>query len=232
MRANGLQLYLLNTFYEVSTTAVAISLVIDAAATYIPFRLLRSLSLAHSASSSQHSVAIPNEEIVTSPVVQTYTTILAALIYGTTLFTAYSSYLPVYLVTYFDGIPTIAATHSATVLTLFPITFILGLAAKSFIFTPAAAIAPVVDAEKVVVFDPLTATFTETMRHNFWGYDKRTKIVIKRTLTLMAVCGGNTFLQSWMTVEGVEAAGAVGYSAIWVVAAGLTGAALGAVGAV
>lgn len=84
----------------------------------------------------------------------------------------------------------------------------------------------------MVEFDPLTATFSETLEHNFWGYEERTKIIIKRTLTLMAVCGGNTFLQAWMTIEGVETAGALGYAAVWVVAAGLTGAALGLVGAV
>lgn len=211
---------------------MTLSLAIDALATYIPFRLLRSLSLAHSASSSRRSVPVPNEDIVTSPAIQTYTTLLASLIYATTLYAAYSSYLPVCLVTYFDSIPTIVAAHSETVVTLLPLTLLLGLAAKSFIFTPAAASASSLADAKQSAFNPATATLSETFWHNFWNFDKKTKIVITRTVTLMVVCGGNTFLQTWMTLEGVEATGAVGYSAIWVVAGGITGFALGAVGAV
>lgn len=56
--------------------------------------------------------------------------------------------------------------------------------------------------------------------------------MISRTLTLMTVCGGNTFIQTFMTVEGVEATGAAAYSAVWVVAAAITGASFGVVGAV
>lgn len=214
------------------TTAVTLSLLIDALATYIPFRLLRSLSLAHSASSSKHSAAVPNEDIVTSPAIQTYTALLASLIYATTLYAAYSSYLPVCLATHFDSIPTIAATHSETVVTLLPLTLVLGLAAKSFIFTPAAASAPSPADAKPRAFNPATATLSETFWYNFWSFDRQTKIVITRTVALMVVCGGHTFLQTWMTLEGVEATGAAGYSAVWVVAAGITGVAFGLVGAV
>lgn len=57
-------------------------------------------------------------------------------------------------------------------------------------------------------------------------------MVITRTVTLMLVSGMNTFLQTLVTTEGVEALGALGYSAVWVVAAGVTGVALGVVGAV
>ena len=48
----------------------------------------------------------------------------------------------------------------------------------------------------------------------------------------MFVSGMHTFVQTWVTLEGVEAWGAVAYSVIWVVAAGTTGAALGLVCAV
>lgn len=47
----------------------------------------------------------------------------------------------------------------------------------------------------------------------------------------MLVSGINTFLQT-LTIEGVEARGAIGYSAVWVVASGLAGTALGIVGAI
>lgn len=157
---------------------------------------------------------------------------MASLIWASTLHLAYKTYLPTYLVTYFDGIPSIAAAHDTQLLTLIPPTLLLGLAARSFIFTPSIASAPSIADAKTKAFNPATATLTETFWHNVWNFDKRTKIVISRTLTLMTVCGGNTFIQTFMTVEGVEATGAAAYSAVWVVAAAITGASFGVVGAV
>lgn len=108
------QLYLLGSFYDVSPASVISSLVIDSLTTYIPFRLLRPLSLAHSASTSKYSVNVRNKDIITSNSIQAYTTLLGGAIYAVTLFTSYSTFLPVYLVTYFEGIPSIAAAHASS----------------------------------------------------------------------------------------------------------------------
>ncbi|CZR54376.1 uncharacterized protein PAC_04260 [Phialocephala subalpina] len=229
--SHGPPLYLLKTFYEVKPVAIILSLIIDSLTSYIPFRLLRPLSLAHSASISPNSVTVPNNEIVTSVSIQAYTTVLAASIYAVTLYTAYSSYLPVYLVTYFSDIKTVAAVHNSSVVTLFPLTLLLGVAARSFIFTPAAASAPSKADAKLAAFNPASATLAETFWYNVWGFTTRTKIVIKRTATLMLIVGTNTFVQIFFTVEGVEAIGAAAYSGIWTLAAGITGAVLGLVGA-
>ena len=48
----------------------------------------------------------------------------------------------------------------------------------------------------------------------------------------MFVSGMHTFVQTWVTLEGVEARGAAAYAAVWVVAAGLAGGVMGLVGAV
>lgn len=230
--SHGPLLYLLATFYEVRPVAVILSLAIDSLAAYIPFRLLRPLSLAHSASTSSNSVPVPNNDIVTSTSIQAYTTVLAASIYAVMLYTAYSTYLPVYLVTYFEDIRTVAVAHSSTPITLFPLTLLLGLAAKSFIFTPAAASAPSTRDAILTAFNPATSTLAETFWYNVWGFDVRTKIIIKRTATLMLIVGMNTFLQAFITVEGVEATGAFAYSGVWVISAAFTGIAYGLVGAV
>lgn len=206
------------------------SLAIDVLTTYIPFRLLRPLSLAHAAGTYSNSIAVPNDEIVTSTEIQIFTTILAASIYAVTLFTAYSTYLPVYLASYFNGIPTITAAHSATVISLLPFTLALGLAARSFIFTPATVAVPSLAEAKKKAFNPASATLSETFWYNFWGYDRRTKVVIQRTATLMLVSGVNTFIQTFVTVEGVEAIGALAYAGPWTLAAGITGLVLGYVG--
>lgn len=219
-------MYLLGTFYNIRATTVFSSLFIDTIATYVPFRLLRPLSPAHTASSTHRSVL--NRDILTDFSVTTYTTLLAASVYSVTLYAAYVSYLPVYLVTYFEGIPSIAAAHAAKPITLMPLGLTLGLAAKSFIFTPAAAAsgipAPPLDTEG--------ATLNETFWYNVWGYSKRTKVVIMRTVALMLISGVNTFVQTFVTLQGVEAVGAAGYSAVWVLASGITGLALGVVSAV
>ncbi|PVH86840.1 hypothetical protein DL98DRAFT_510314 [Cadophora sp. DSE1049] len=228
--SHGPPLYLLGSFYDISPASVISSLVIDSLTTYIPFRLLRPLSLAHSASTSKHSVSVRNKDIITSNSIQAYTTLLGGAIYAVTLFTSYSTFLPVYLVTYFDGIHSIAAAHASSPIAIFPTTFVLGLAAKSFIFTPTVTAAPTTADAKNAVFNPETATFSETFWYNVWGYSSRKKVVIKRTATLMLVTGVNTFVQTFVTIEGVEATGAVVYSGVWVAAALITGATLGVVG--
>ncbi|KAK0113190.1 hypothetical protein ONS95_014888 [Cadophora gregata] len=227
--SHGPPLYLLGSFYEISPASVISSLVIDSLTTYIPFRLLRPLSLAHSASSSKYSVSVRNKDIITSNSIQAYTVILGGAIYAVTLFTSYSTFLPVYLVTYFDGIHSIAAAHASSPIALFPTTFLLGLAAKSFIFTPTVTAAPTTEDAKNAAFHPETATFGETFWYNVWGYSSRKKVVIKRTATLMLATGINTFVQTFVTIEGVEAAGAVVYSGVWVAAALITGLTLGVV---
>ena len=108
----------------------------------------------------------------------------------------------------------------------------LGLAAKSFIFTPAVAAEPSLADAKKAAFNPATASLGEHLVYNLWGYGKKSKVVIKRTAALMLVTGVNTFVQAFFTIEGVEVTGAVGYSSVWLVASGMTGAALGAVSSV
>ncbi|KAH8664983.1 hypothetical protein BGZ60DRAFT_378917 [Tricladium varicosporioides] len=230
--SHGPPAYLLGTFYQVRTVSILSIIIIDSLAMYIPFRLLRPLSLAHSVSISSPSVTVPNREIVTDTSVGILTTLLAASIYSVTLYSAYASYLPIYLVTYFDDIPSIAPAHTATPFTLFPITLILGLAAKSFIFTPATASLPSSADARNAAFNPASATLAETFWYNLWGYDTKTKVVIKRTAAVMLASGINTFIQTWVIIEGVDAIGAIAYSGVWVIAAAITGTSLGIVGAV
>lgn len=157
------------------------------------------------------------------------TTLLAGAIYSVTLFFAYATYLPSYLVVYFASLPSIASAHEATYVGLLPVTLVLGFAACAFVFTPAEATPTPAkgDAEK---FDPANASLKETVRWNFWGWTPPTKVIIQRTALLMLVTGLNTFLQTRFTVEGVETPGAAAWSSVWVLAAAVTGLALGAVG--
>lgn len=64
---------------------------------------------------------------------------------------------------------------------------------------------------------------------NIWGSSEKTAIIIKRTLAVMLISGINTFVETFAVIDGVEATGAIAYSAVWVVAAALSGMALGGV---
>lgn len=215
-------LYLLNKFYAIRPTTVLASLAIDTLTTYLPFRLLRPLMPAHKPASTK--APVPNRSILTDLPVRLVTTLLAAAVYGTVLFGSYRSWLPVHLVSYFDGIKDITAAHSAA-LPLLIATFIpVGYAAHEFLFTPFAG--SHLDAKDFAMpaFDPETATFGETLRYNLWGFSGRSRFMIERIITLMVVTGLNTWLHTFVTIEGVENYGALGWSLVWVLASGLSGA--------
>ncbi|KAI2630805.1 hypothetical protein GGR54DRAFT_170981 [Hypoxylon sp. NC1633] len=221
--SSGPPLYLLFAFYETPPSALLAAITIETLATYIPFRLLRPLSKEHAAPDT-----VPNAEIVTDRPITLLTTLLAGAIYSVTLFFAYATYLPEYLVVHLTSLRSIASAHEATYVGLLPVTLVLGFAARAFVFTPAEATPPT----RAEPFDPAAATLPQTVRWNFWGWSAQTKVVIRRTALLMAVSGANTFLQTRLTVQGVETPGAVAWSSVWVLAAAVTGLGLGAVGSV
>lgn len=224
--SHGPLLYLLYAFYSSPPSALILTLAIETLATYIPFRLLRPLSTAHA---DPHHAS--NADIIADRPIALLTTLLAGAIYSVTLFFAYATYLPTYLVVYFTNLPSIASAHEATYVGLLPVTIVLGFAAQVFVFTPAeGTVAPKSDDNEK--FDPVSASLAETVRWNFWGWSVQTKVVIQRTALLMLVTGTNTFLQTRYTVEGVETPGAVAWSSVWVLAAAVTGVGLGAVGGV
>ncbi|KXH39723.1 hypothetical protein CSIM01_07743 [Colletotrichum simmondsii] len=223
--AHGPPVYLIATFYNISTATAISALGIEMLSTFLPFQLLRPLSGAHAGAKN-----VANREILTDIPIQIYTTILSAAIYSLTLFTAYKTYLPTTLVVYFQGLPSLAPAYTTNFLATLPVTVAFGAAAKSFIFTPFVATGETSEDEKLAEFEPATATLGETLAWNIWGYTTRAKVVILRTVVAMIVTGVNTYLQTFMTVNGVESYGATAYSGAWVAAAFFTGIGLAFVG--
>ncbi|KAH8815705.1 hypothetical protein F5884DRAFT_663122 [Xylogone sp. PMI_703] len=223
--SRGPVLYLLHSFYNISPQPLLLSLLIDIATTSLPFYLFRSPSPAHAGSKSRN---IPNRDLLTDSQIQTFITLLTSTIYSVSLSTALATYLPTALAVYFNNLPSLTSAYTSSPVTLFPLCLPLGLAAKSFIFTPATTAA----GPKPKKFDPTTATLSETFWHNVWGWNVRTKTVIARTAVLMLVSGGSTFVQSFVSLEGVEPLGALAYAGVWAFAALVSGVALGAAGAV
>lgn len=223
--SRGPTLYLLTTFYGTNVATALASLSVDVISSFLPFVLLRALSPAHSSSAS---TVVPNRELVADRAILVYTTLLAGAIYSVTLFTAFSTYLPRVLVLYFEGIPSIEAARSATPsifvngpTMLFCLLF--GLAARTFIFTPSAVVGATKNDRERQEFDPVSATFGETLYWNLWGYTSRAKVVITRTALIMAVAAVDTYISCTMTISGVESTGALAYAAVWATAAFFTG---------
>lgn len=204
------------------------NLAIETLATYIPFRLLRPLSPAHNPEAPKGAVS--NRSVINDWEVSVYNSFLAAGIYGLTVYGSFGTWLPVYLVTHFDGLRDISAAHNARLPFLIASFIPIGIAAKSFLFTPATGAKRDLGDIKRTAFNPETATLVETVEYNVWGYSKRTRTMIQRTATLATV----VFLTSWLkvaqTVEGAESSGAAGWAGVWATAAMLTGTAFWWVG--
>lgn len=228
--SHGPTLYLLTTFYGISPLTAAACLGVDVSSSFLPFLLLRPLSGAHSAEPT-----VRNREVIVDRPIQAYTTLLAGAIYSVTLSMAYLTFLPRTLVLYFTGIPSVEPAYSAASFLFVSIpaavlSLAFGLAARSFIFTPTATTGPAPEDAKLRTFDPVTATLGETALFNLWGFTAQTKVVVVRTLTVMALVGVTTYLQCSMTITGIEPYGAAVYASVWVLAALFTGLGLGVVG--
>jgi hypothetical protein len=224
---HGPPLHLLSSFYNTPTSALLLTLTIETLATYLPFRLLRPLSPAHG-----DPAHVPNADIVTDRPIALLTTLLAGAIYSISLYFAYATYLPSYLAVYFNALPTLLPAQEATYVQLLPTTLALGFAARTFIFTPAEAVGHTPADDEHARFDPVDATLPETLRWNLLGWTSQTKKVFERTSILALATAVNTALQLRFTLIGVETPGAIAWSSVWVLAALVTGLALGVVGSV
>ncbi|KAA6407937.1 MAG: hypothetical protein FRX48_08288 [Lasallia pustulata] len=201
-------LYLLTTFYAIRPTTILASLAIDTLTTYIPFRLLRPIHPTHAPSPPPRSIS--NRPIIHDSSVLLWTTLLAAAIHAVLLYLSLITWLPLHLVLHFDGLRDISAAHGAALPYLLAASLPLGYAAREFLFTPATGARRDLAELKATAFNPETASLAETLWYNFWGFSKRTRTLVVRTATLVAVVGVHTWVQVFVTVEGTEAYGAAG----------------------
>jgi hypothetical protein len=215
--SQGPVLFLLHYFYNVSALSALVSLVITTLSTTLPIHLVPPPGSRRTSSNAPAPTTDRSINILT--------TLLVACINSVVLATAYATYLPVSLVTYFDAIPSVAAAHTSTYVTLLPLSLLAGVAARSFICAPYTAGLSTAKPE----FDPAAASLGETVYYNLWGYSDRMREVFKRTAVLAGLSGVNTFALV-LGIGGVELWGAAAYAGVWVVAVGLSGLALGIVG--
>lgn len=239
-------LTLLRLFYAIRPTTLYTTLAINTLSTTFPFILLRPSLPFHNPHSAPRGT-LSNRSILADWQTALLTTVLATLNFTLFLYASFYTWLPVYLVTWFDGIRDISAAHlgASGFLTLAVALLPTGYAAYNFLFVsstglshpafPGAATTTVTGGAMIekMAFDPTTATLTETAFHNAWGwYTPREKILIGRTVLLAIMVAANTFIQVWGTIAGAEVWGAVGWAGVWVGAVLATGAGFAWVGGV
>ncbi|KAK4123868.1 hypothetical protein N657DRAFT_431102 [Parathielavia appendiculata] len=230
--AHGPAIYLISVFYGIRAMTAGAYLSVDVVSAFLPFLLLRRLSGAHTA-----APGIANRDIVADRGIQVLTSVHAALVYSVVLFLAGRYLLPSTLVLHFQGIPTILPAAEAPFLglgspTTLILSLLLGLAARTFIFTPLVATPRTSEDQKLAEFDPVNATLKETVAWNLWGYTTRTKVSLIRTAMAMLFTAVGTYLDTTLVIKGVEPYGAAVYASVWVTGALVTGVTLRYVGSI
>jgi len=213
---------LLSNFFAIRPSTLIFTAMAFIGSCTIPFVLMRPISPPHNPSTAAKGT-LRNRPILTDPWTTISTSVLAAAIFAVALQFSFATFLPTWLITHFDRVRDLSAAHlgaaglPALLISLIP----AGYAAHEFLFVTSTAISQAPE----YIFDPATASFQEHVYHNAWGwYSNRQKDLIGRTLLLAALVGGETIIQTWGTIRGVELAGAAGYAAVWVVAVFVVGA--------
>jgi len=195
-------------------------LVIDLLASTLPFYLLRRLN-PHNAPSSNPTVS---SQLTTNTPIKIYVTLFAAAIYAVVVYTSLYTWLPVYLVTNFSGLPTLQRVHDATLPLILAMTLPLGFAAKDLLFTPSVYYARNAGLNKPV-FNPETATLGETLAWNIGlsGWGIREDVLASRTALLLLMTFLVSYVKVYGTVQGAEMYGALGWGGVFASAGLLTG---------
>ncbi|OBT62353.1 hypothetical protein VE03_08432 [Pseudogymnoascus sp. 23342-1-I1] len=218
--SQGPVLFLLHYFYNVPATSTIISLVITILSTTLPTALIPPPTPRRRTTTTTAADAPETETGV-----KVLTTLLAACIHSLVLAGAYATFLPTTLVTSFSALPSIAAAHTSSFISLLPLTLLSGLAARSFILPP-----PVTALSTTPpAFDAVNAGLGEHVRYNLFGYSERMREVLRRTAVLVLWGGLNTVVLT-RGVGGVEWWGAVVWAGVWGGMVGGSGVVLGVVG--
>lgn len=218
--------FLLTTFYELHGFACFTALAIDVTTIGLPFALLRPLIHAHEPGRSA------NQQVAQDSTINFLMALFGSSIYAVVVYSSLYTWLPVHLVTHFDGVRSFQKAHDATIPLLIAVMIPVGWATAQFLFTPtigARGNPGLTDPElkpEMVKFNPETATFGETVAFNIGfgedGFSKRAEVLAKRTAVLIACSVTNTFVRVLTTVEGTEPVGAIGWAGVWGIAAALT----------
>ncbi|PGG98941.1 hypothetical protein GX51_06524 [Blastomyces parvus] len=272
---------LLYSFYGIRPTTLVTVGSITILSTAFPFFLFRSPSRVHEehpfmrlscsgartspkvtrgAKTTKSSIKHQHPTILTDCPTTLYTTLVAACIYTVLLYSSIATWLPTYLVTYYDGLPDLRIAHVgpkgfiSLLVTLLP----AGYALRDFLFVSSVGAAQLeqqhkkvtvaVEEEAEAEVEGKTSGKKKARKHEeertgellvtslyrkYWlALPAKTRVLISRTATLATMIMLNTIVQVVGTISGAEMEGAMGWGAIWTLATCVTGVMFGWVEAV
>ncbi|KAF2746645.1 hypothetical protein M011DRAFT_403861 [Sporormia fimetaria CBS 119925] len=205
-------LYLLNTYFGVSSLTVAAFCANEVVSLALPTFLLRPRAPLHNP-----NVPLRNRFLLDSFQVQTSTAILAISVYATVIWSAVKTgVLNKFLVTHFD-VRSVEDAYTETPVSIIVKVAFAGFAARTFLLNPSIGAQTAPESAEVNKFDPATATLSETLQYNFWYFSKRTKTLIRRSAVISAFMFVETVART-STLSEFDLTGAMGYAGLWVFA--------------
>lgn len=111
-----------------------LKLAIDTLATYLPFRVLVPFQQRPAYTAEFEEEVLP---VAQDKVIKSVTSLIPAVIYSLTVYVAATTFLPMYLALYFEGVESLEALHRATPFGLVPMSVVLGYAFREFVFEKA-----------------------------------------------------------------------------------------------
>lgn len=214
---------LLSLFYSIRPTTILFTTIANIISITAPFVLMRQVSPTHAPYSAPKG-SVRNRSILTDPWTSIATSLLATAIFAVLLELSFATFLPVHLITHFIGVRDLTVTHlgAAGLPSLLVALVPAGYAAREFLFVSSTGVPP---APEEYTFDSASSDLVQHVYHNAWGwYSSRQKELIKRTALLVVMVVGETMIQTWGTIKGVEFSGATWYAAIWGVGITVVGA--------
>ncbi|KAK2757206.1 hypothetical protein FQN54_004720 [Arachnomyces sp. PD_36] len=207
---------LLSTFYAIRPTTVLASFAITLFSTTFPFVFLHRTNPVHQPRTAAQGT-ISNRAILTDKPTTIYTILAATSIYSVFLYVSFATWLPVHLVSYFDGIRDLRTAHSGPaglpllLLNLLP----AGYAARDFLFVSSTGTSQPLEPKPSSKDGQGELLFTSLYRKTWGQLPVKTRTLISRTLVLSSMVMLNTIVQVAGTIEGAELYGAVGWGGIW-----------------
>lgn len=165
---------------------------------------------------------VANQQVLADNPTTLYTTIAAALVYTMGLYLSYATWLPAFLVTYFDGLPDISAVHEGArgFITMFLSLLPAGFAARDFLFVSSASQSQPDEQDHGLSASEREERHGEllitSLYRKYWmGLPRKTRVLVSRSATLALMTLTNTIVQLVGTISGAEAKGALGWAGIW-----------------
>lgn len=151
-----------------------------------------------------------------------YTSVAGATIFAVIMYLSFSTWLPGFLVTHFDGIPDIRTAYAGPaglpiwIITLLP----AGYAARELLFVSSTGWSLDREGEEHHRSEREGEYLVTSLYNRTWAsLSPKTRILISRTVVLATMTLLNTVVQVAGTIQGAEVVGATGWGAIWAVAA-------------